>query len=114
MRSAIYELCLEPTPFHYGIDFLPEGCGSETLVTKCWAVPCQGSYQVRLNGQDSQRGTFNQRHMVLHDQARTILSAQENERMMTGSKVQTCAIVCSCKTMADFKGVASPKSKIWQ
>lgn len=27
-----------------------------------------GAYAVRLSGQDSERGTFNQRHAVLHDQ----------------------------------------------
>ena len=48
----------------FGGDYLLEWAHAETLA---FASLLEGGVPVRLSGQDSERGTFSQRHLVLHD-----------------------------------------------
>lgn len=44
----------------------PTSCKHQSILFEC--LPSDLAIQVRMSGQDSERGTFNQRHNVLYDQ----------------------------------------------
>jgi len=55
---------LQRRAYNFGPDFLMEWAHAETLA---FASLLEDGIPVRLSGQDSERGTFSQRHLVLHD-----------------------------------------------
>ena len=81
-------LQLPPPPF-----FPDAWCVLLLLLMCLLRCLCQGSYPVRLVGQDVQRGTFNHRHMVLHDQVTTV--TRSSSRKQTGCLIPAAAHLCS-------------------
>ena len=55
---------LQRRTFEFGPDFRLEWAHAETLA---FASLLEDGVPIRLSGQDSERGTFSQRHLVLHD-----------------------------------------------
>ncbi len=55
---------LQRRAYEFGPDFRLEWAHAETLA---FASLLEEGVPIRLSGQDSERGTFSQRHLVLHD-----------------------------------------------
>jgi hypothetical protein len=83
---------------------IPPGASGTPLELRSSAAMAglnQGSYSVRLSGQDVERGTFNQRHAVLYDQATNQRCASHCTCAREGVGMRRVAsVLCVCPSVA--------------